>query len=76
MSNKYSPETLSFIKLWVINTPPSPSILQKKESDNIYKQEIKKLTPDTFNIIKSWIEKTPPQDMFELKRKSIEEFKL
>tara|TARA_Y100000385_G_C12867729_1_gene540079 strand:+ start:511 stop:741 length:231 start_codon:yes stop_codon:yes gene_type:complete len=76
MSNKYSPETLSIIKLWVVNTPPSPSILQKKESADIYKQEITKLTPDTFNIIKSWIEKTPPKNIFQKKRKSLEEFKL
>jgi hypothetical protein len=75
MSNKYSPETLSIIKLWVTNTPPTQCNIKKKEED-IYNSEIKKLTPDTFNILKNWIEKTPPKNIFQLKRKSLEEFKL
>jgi len=72
MSNKYSPETLSIIKLWCINTPPSQSIFLEKKDE----EEIKRLSPHTFNVIKSWIQKTPPRNMFELKRKSIEDFKL
>lgn len=77
MSNKYSPETLSIIKFWVTNTPPTTSNLQEiKKKDNDNNKDIKKLTPESFNILKHWIQKTPPKNIFQLKRKSLEEFKL
>lgn len=77
MSNKYSPETLSIIKLWVVNTPPTKSNLQEiKKEENDINKDIIKLTPESFNILKNWIDKTPPQNIFQLRRKSLEEFKL